>query len=251
MINSNKMDSNSDHRGIGYYNTYNINNKDNKENTLPLKESNTENEFLIQSFGLASREEKEARMSPEGVVGSAAPGLDENSVLGTVVQLFDNGQNELQQYKLKVRLNLTDKSNPEFIAPLTKNIQNFKRYIPQPYRDELITLAQQSRKEIRDKFDVWPYLGKFHLNQGRSAGTHKISIEPNTMAIVWYNNIDKHWTFTLRIHDFTLLGDLDETYLTSKQKVIGVKCQYVYRNEKFIEAERPLTWIEQRRQGKI
>ena len=251
MNNSNKMDPNSDHRGIGYYNKYNIDNRDNKENTLPLKEGNTENDFLIQSFGLASREEQEATVFPERGVGSAASDLDNDSVIGAVVQLFDNGQGQLQQYKLKARLNLADKSNPEFIAPLTKNIQNFKRYIPQPYRDELIQLAQQARKDVRDKFDVWPYLGKFHFNQGKTAGTHKISVEPNTMAIAWYNNIDKHWAFTLRIHDFTLIGDLDETYLTSKQKAIGVKCQYVYRNEKFAEAERPLTWIEQRRRGML
>lgn len=227
-------------KGIHYYNK---DNKDNIDNTF--LRSNEDNVASHSSYGVAAREEVAvATNDPNGSAILAAA-----MVKRAVIQLFDNGEQAAQQYKLKIRLNLTDGENPEFIAPLTKNFQNFKKYIPEQGREQVIETAREFRKDIKQQYGHFPYVGKFHLNTGKNT-THQrnvINIEPYTLAIVWFDNLNNHWRYVLSIYDFAVRGGLDSTYITAKQKYIGVKCQDLYCNPMYATtAKRPQTWAEQR-----
>ena len=242
-------------RGVG---TYNIDNKDNKDNKNNYSERY--NRFALCSSGIEAdasliRSSSGPLESPldlakgEGalpclsVAGGAPTPLDSNQVERFIIQLFDNGEQAFQRYKLKIRLNLTDKENPEFIASLTKDLRNFKKYIPEPYRDEIIEMAVQERKRIKDQFGVYPYLGKFHLNLGyrKTAQT-----EPDTFVVVWWDDENKGWSGIFKIQNFVREFDLFTTFLTPAQKAQGVKAQDNWKNPKYDKTVRPLTWAEKR-----
>ena len=238
--------------------TYNIDNKDNKDNKNNYSER--DNRFALSSFGLASDEALVNSLcvlseSPldlakgEGALplvsgeDEAPTPLDINQVERLIIQLFDNGEEAFQRYKLKVRLNLTDKTNPEFIASLTKDLRNFKKYIPEPYRDEIIEMAVQERKRIKEQFGVYPYIGKFHLNTG-IGGTSQI--EPDTLAIVWWDDENKGWSGIFKIQNFAREFDLFTDRITAKQKLMCVKAQDNWINPKYDKKVRPKTWAQQR-----
>ena len=136
--------------GIDYYNKDNQENKDKEENEdiIAGEVSPCNGGIGLASPGSGYATEEEVAVppvSPEGCVGSTAAILDKDSVLRSAVQLFDNGPNEPQRYKLKLRLNLKDGTNVEFIAALTQRLQNFKKHIPEPYKADLIDIARDFR----------------------------------------------------------------------------------------------------------
>jgi hypothetical protein len=168
--------------------------------------------------------------------------LDATQIDRALIQLFDNGETARQRYKLKTRINLHDKSdNPEFIAPMTKDFRNFKRYIPAEGREAVLEYATEIRKKIKAQFGSYPYIGKFHLNNGSGAS---IQVEPNTLAAVWYNAEEGGWSGVLMIQDWIYHFDLFKDYLTDKQKIIGVKAQTLYINPEHDKRVRPLTWAQ-------
>lgn len=250
-------------KGVGYYN---IDNKDNENNEDKLLSTN--NRFSLISSGIAAdaalfdssgissespldlAKRKGALPCLSGQVGAPTPPapLDINQVERFIIQLFDNGENAYQRFKLKVRLNLTDKDNPEFIASLTKDLRNFKKYIPEPYRDDIIEMVTQERKRIKEQYGVFPYMGKFHLNVG--AGPKKKNtcnqIEPDTFALVWWDDENKGWSAIFKIQNFARECDLFTQYLTANQKAMGVKAQDNWTNPKFDKRVRPQTWAQRR-----
>lgn len=240
-------------KGVGYYNIDNKENKDKKDNmqnSFPSSSSGlvadaTQNSLCPQD--LSSSQEREAEPQSSVLVGAPTP-LDMNQVKGFIVQLFDNGETAYQRHKLKLRLNLLDNSNPEFIASLTKDIRNFKKYIPEPNRNEIIAIATEERKRIRKEFGVYPYIGKFHLNSGFKNNATNKQIEPDTLAIVWWDAENRGWSGIFKIQNFAREFDLFDQYLTAKQKAQGVKAQDTWRNPKFDKTPRPLTWAQQRGQ---
>lgn len=231
-------------KGVGYYNKEEL--KITKDNLL----ANEDNGFSSISSGIAP-------LFQVGVIGSGVgnaepdlPILTQDMIERAPIQFWDNGEKSFQRYKLKVRLNLhNDKSNPEFIASLTKDIRNFRKYIPGEYRDELVAAAKQLRKTIKARYGVLPYLGKFHLNQGQTGKAHKTSnqVEPNTMCAVWYDEEDHGWSGMLMIHDWTYQFDLFDNNATKKQKEAGLKASTLFINPKYDTRVRPKTWAEQRR----
>lgn len=244
----------SDNRGVHYYNEDNKENKDNEDNY-----SEHENRFRPISFGLASEEalvncfeedlsssQKEAE---EDLSSSETLPLDSDQVERFIIQLFDNGPDAFQRYKLKIRLNLVDKENPEFIASLTKDIRNFKKYIPESCRAEIIQMAQEERQRIKKQYGIYPYLGKFHLNVGAARGKKKVcnQIEPDTFAVVWWDDENKGWSGIFKIQNFAREFDLFTDYLTPKQKLQGVKAQDNWTNPKYDKTVRPQTWAEKRK----
>ena len=243
----------SEHRGVHYYNEDNKENKDNEDNY-----SEHENRFRPISFGLASLSappssspcsDAVALPQEEEDLSSSEPRpLDSDQVERFIIQLFDNGPDAFQRYKLKIRLNLVDKENPEFIASLTKDIRNFKKYIPEPYRNEIIQMAQEERQRIKKQFGIYPYLGKFHLNVGAAKGKKKVcnQIEPDTFAVVWWDDENKGWSGIFKIQNFAREFDLFTDYLTPKQKLQGVKAQDNWTNPKYDKTVRPKTWAEKR-----
>lgn len=247
-------------RGVGYYNEDNKNNEDNENNY-----SKQENRFLPSSSGIEANASlidssidlvespldlakgEGALPCVSGQVGAPTP-LDMDQVERFIVQLFDNGESAYQRYKLKLKLNLTDKTNPEFIASLTKDLRNFKKYIPEPYRDEIIEMAIQERKRIKEQFGVLPYIGKFHFNTGSTPSRKKTcnQIEPDTLAIVWWDPVEKGWSGIFKIQNFAREFDLFTEYLTPKQKSMGVKAQDNWTNPKYDKKIRPKTWAQKR-----
>ena len=221
-------------------NTYN---KDNKE-----KENKKENKVnALGSSSLGSLPSARPIGQQELLDSAAEPVyelLDCNHVKSAIIQFIDNGDKHRQRYKLKVRINLTTKQNVEFIAPMNKNIQDFKRHIPGD-RDKILKLAYDTRQEIKTQYDIWPYIGKFHFN----TKSRNINIEPDTFAAVWYSNLDQGWMCLVKIQNWFNCWDLPHDRLTKKQEDIGIKGQAVYTNPAYDARIRPLTWQQMREQG--
>jgi hypothetical protein len=205
---------------------------------------------------LSHQAKPSAEVSPvsqeeSGGVGLVSPEeefvLTEDFVKRAPIQLWDNGEDQFRRYKLKVRLNLEDGENPEFIANLTKDFRNFKKYIPAECKDRIVQQASQLRADIKNRFGVYPHMGKFHLASSFKAGKRQTNqIEPWTFAAVWWDPEEKGWSGLLCIHDFLLEFDLFENNLTAKQKAAGCKAATLYINPKHTTIQRPKTWAEKR-----
>jgi hypothetical protein len=219
--------------------------------------STKENEFSSFLSGL----EADASLSPSAtgdavskpVVGNPAEdfALNEDMIVRAPIQLWDNGEKSFRRYKIKVRLNLKDDDeNPEFIASLTKDFRNFKRYIPEECRDHIIEQATDIRAAIKQKHGTYPYLGKFHLANVYQKGRRVTNqIEPWSLAAVWWDPEERGWSGLLCIHNWAYQFDLFEENLTAKQKAAGCKASTLYINPKHDERQRPKTWAQRRNQG--
>lgn len=248
---------------VGYYNIlYKLDNKDNKDNILANEGTSPADEDNISpsvSSGLASLSASQDS-PPQVEVSSSGVGnlpqenpeeedlrdLCEDQIKRAIVQFFDNGEGVPQRFKVKVRLNLTDKDNPEFIATLTKDWSNFTKYIPQECKDQIKEFAQQFKVQIKRDYNTTPYLGKFHLNQGRRPDVSRAftQIEPWTVAAVWYDNENTTWRYHIQIQDWVRKGTFSSAHITAEQQKIGVKGQDLYVNEKYETRQRPKTWAE-------
>lgn len=247
------LESITSKKGVGYYNEDNEENEDNENNY-----SEHENRFRPSSIGLASLSAPQSSspcsdavavpQEEEALASVETLPLDQDQVERFIIQLFDNGPDAFQRYKLKIRLNLADKTNVEFIASLTKDIRNFKKYIPEPNKNEIIQMAQEERLRVKKQFGVYPYLGKFHLNTGRGPQRKNTGnqIEPDTFAVVWWDDDVKGWSGIFKIQNFAREFDLFTDYLTPAQKAQGVKAQDNWTNPKYDQRVRPKTWAEQR-----
>jgi hypothetical protein len=239
-------------KGVGY-NIDNVVNKENKENTLSMN-----NAFLTPFSGVVTgvtpkpnrshdspgQKAKENDSSPCELT-EPTPALSQEEIQRANIQMYDNGENSPQRYKIKVGIDLVDGDRVEFIASLTKDFRNFKKYIPEQCKQTIISLATAFRKDIKSKYQSYPYLGKFHMNQGRGRHVHS-QIEPNTFVAIWYDTEDRGWCGELMIHDWTHRFDLFDEYVTDKQKKTGLKCQDNWHNPQHDKRERPLTWAQQR-----
>jgi len=242
---------------VGYYNLYNLDNRDKRDNKY-VGETPTDKDNILGSIrsDLASRSapqdippQEEPFCSQEGNLSEEnLPVLNEDMIARAVIQFFDNGEDAKQRFKIKVRFNLVDKENPEFIATLTKDWSNFKKYIPAECKEHVMEYARQLRADIKDKYNIVPYMGKFHLNIGKQAGTSKgfTNIEPNTLAFVWYDNVNSQWKYFIMFYDFIRNGTFDATHITPAQAKAGVKTQDLYINPKYDTVKRPKTWAQQR-----
>jgi hypothetical protein len=237
---------------------YNIDNKENKENEYNILSRN--NGFFAPLNGIAtdvaeqphrdhnaSGQKGEENDSSRLGITQPTPVLNPDEIVRASIQFYDNGEKAPQRYKIKVSIDLLDESRAEFIASLTKDMRNFKKYIPENCRTMITHLATAFRKDIKQQHNTYPYLGKFHLNQGRGHHVHS-QVEPNTFVAIWFDPIEKGWAGELMIYDWTYRFDLFDDYVTEKQKKSGVKCQDIWINPKHDKRQRPLTWAEQRAQ---
>jgi hypothetical protein len=172
--------------------------------------------------------------------------LQESDVLRCLVQLWDNGEDSRQRYKLKVRLNLKDGSDADFIAPLTKDPRNFVKHTAN--KELARNWRDQSNINIKRNFNVKPWLGKFHMVQTAYSSTyHKQTVEPNCFATVWWDEEAKDWSATIMIYDFALEEvDMQSRNVTDKQRKQGCRSSRLWINPEHNKVQRPLTWAEQR-----
>jgi hypothetical protein len=256
---------------VGYYNLYNLyklDNKDNKDNKYVEEVSSStdiENTLVSLRSDLAPR--SASQDIPASPIGSqpgcpqvihleeeckfpdeVLPILNEDMISRALIHFFDNGEGTPQRYKIKVRFNLVDKENPEFIATLGKDWSNFKKYIPTECRDEIIELARELRAKIKKEYNTTSYMGKFHLNIGKQAGQTKgfTNIEPNTLAFVWFDKDNEHWKYWIMFYGFIRTGTFAATHLTTSQIKNNVKGQDLYINPKYDTTQRPKTWAQRR-----
>lgn len=172
--------------------------------------------------------------------------LDVSQVKRCLVQLWDNGENSRQRYKLKVRLNLTDGSDVDFIASLTKDPRNFIKHTADK------EMAREWKNEfnefVKKNFGVRPWLGKFHLVSGAyTSKFHTQVVEPNCFATVWWDEAAKDWTATIMIYDFSLEEvDMQSRNVTELQRNKGCRSSRLWINPATNNKVRPLTWAEQR-----
>jgi hypothetical protein len=240
-------------KGVGYYNIDNRDKRDKKDKTL----SETHNPFPSLSLGIVAYATQETDQSPldevkrEGALPSmslatAPTPLDADQIKSCIFQLFDNGEESTQRYKYKLRLNLEDGTNPEFIASLTKDLRNFKKHIPEPNRQEIIDMAMDERRLIKKQTGNWPYIGKLHLNAGFGDHRKTIQNEPDTLVIIWWDPEERGWSGIVKLQNWVHKFDLFEQYITAKQRAQGVRAQDNWQNPKFDKKTRPLTWAQQR-----
>lgn len=240
-------------KGVGYYNIDNRENRDKRDKIL----TDTDNPFPISPLDVVANATLKSGESPldeakrEGALPSmslatAPTPLDADQIKGCVFQLFDNGEQSTQRYKYKLRLNLTDGTNPEFIASLTKDLRNFKKYVPGANRQQIIDIAMEERKRIKAMTGSWPYIGKLHLNAG--VGDHKktIQIEPDTLVVIWWDPEERGWSGAVKFQNWVHEFDLFEQNLTAKQRALGVRAQDNWQNPKYDKRVRPQTWAEKR-----
>lgn len=240
--------------GVGYYN----------------KEEQTDNiqitkyaEGFTSSSGLASKAALVALPAPVHqvesntfttsdsfgeAISSPTPPLTQDQIKRALIQLWDNGAGGPghQRYKLKIRLNLVDGTDADFIAPLTKDPRNFIKHtadkdLAREYRDGY-------RRWVKDQWNVVPWLGKFHMVQtGRDAKMKSIQIEPNCFGAAWWDAENFGWTCGISIYDFFIKEfDLFEANTTALQRQNGCKAQALWINPKHDTRVRPKTWAELR-----
>jgi hypothetical protein len=240
---------------VHYYNLYKLDNKDNKDNKYAEETSaDIENTCGSLRSGLASLSASQdipiqvgQVVSGDNIPDEVLPILNEDMISRAIIQFFDN-EGQKQRYKIKIRFNLVDKENPEFIATLTKDWSNFKKYIPTECKDHVMESAREFRAHIKKTYDTIPYMGKFHLNTGKQQGTTRgfTNIEPWTFVFVWFDSVNSQWQYAIQFYDFHRNGTFDETYITAAQKRVGVKSQDLYINPKYDQVKRPKTWAQQR-----
>lgn len=249
---------------VGYYNLYNLDNKDNRDNKyVEDVPSSTDIDNIwgnpVSDLASLPASQNIPASQPgcpqEGQVPQVGalpdedlPILNDDMISRAVIQFFDNGPDAKQQYKVKVRFNLVDKENPEFIATLTKDWSNFKKYIPEECKEFVMEYARELRAKIKAEYNIVPYMGKFHLNIGKQAGQTRgfTNIEPNTLAFVWYDNMNSQWKYFIMLYEFARNGTFDATHLTPAQVKAGIKTQDLYINPKYDTVKRPKTWAQQR-----
>lgn len=182
--------------------------------------------------------------SSQDVIPSSTP-LREIDVKRCVVQLFDNGEESRQRYKLKIRLNLVDGSDVDFIAPLTKDARNFLKHTAD--RELARDWKTQSYQLIQKQYGVKPWLGKFHLVRNTYTSKHHTQVvEPNCFATVWWDDEARDWTATIMLYDFSLEEiDLQNRNVQPAQRAAGCRSSKIWTNPQHQEA-RPKTWAELR-----
>jgi hypothetical protein len=252
---SNTSEKNLPQNGVGYYNKGEY--KDNKEEYIP---NGTSSVLLGRASPLASphaiREVESLDSKPRGKEelldsGAAAEDLaplGPHNIKRAMIQFFNNPDGR----KFKVRVNLADGTNAEFIAPLQpiSNLTNFLKHTGD-HKEDAREWFTEIRAYCKKQYETKPQQGKFHENTGKRGQRMKtIAVEPSCYGSVCYNPEDRSYIGFVKIYDL-ILSDigLEEGYLTELQKKNNVRGQYLWINPRFDTRERPLTWAEKRKRG--
>ena len=238
--------------GVNYYNIEEE--KKNKEKDIPMSASplsssgRTSSLVAEEVLSEGSLDPAEKRSGIDSLREEEAPPIAQDDVERAIVQLFVNDNSARN---IRIRLNLHDKENVEFIARLQPKsvIYNFLKCTGD-YKEQARHWFVTLRSWVKQNYEVTPRQGKFHLNTGAYHKTLKqVQVEPQCYASVWYDKEEKLYRASLCIYDFFLEDIvLDDSYITDKQKDTNVRGQHLYINPTHDKRKRPLTWAEQRRQ---
>lgn len=201
----------------------------------------------VETFDSSSQEEGR---SPKYIVAADAPTpkapLYEDLVKTAMIQYYQN-EGAQQKRKLKLRLNLTDSSNWDFIATLTQDRRNFLKHVPGEL-DYAREWAEQY-KSIKKIYGVKPWLGKFHLvaSQGYTNNMLAVSNEPECYAALWYDSENKGYTVNISLYDFQLFDvALFKDNVSEKQKRSNQVANTIWNNPNHTTIQRPKTFAQLR-----
>lgn len=178
--------------------------------------------------------------------------ITEQHIKRAVVQFYHNqGQEKKQERKLKIRLNCDfgsgKEENVDFIATLTTDLSNFKAYHPPESREFIHSWTMDSRKQIKDKFGVKPYMGKFHDNAGWQAGKARTNqIEPWSACLLWYNKDTRSYWCLIRVYCWEAIFELTDEHINDNQRKTNLKAQKLWYNPIHLNIVRPKTWAQKR-----
>jgi hypothetical protein len=228
--------------GVCYYNVDNVDNEVyNIENITNISSS-------LDTGGDASLihldSKGETKSLGKVVEQAATPELpNQDTVERAIAQIFEN-KNSTQKHKIKLKLHLTDKMSPEFIASMSKDPRVFRKYQTD------IDLAREWLQITREYFAQdqgfkKPYWGKFHIARDDTGKQIQgIQKEPGCYASMAYSTRDDSWYAMFKIYDWiTAPMEFDYSF-TGLQKAQGVKAQWVWSNPRLQRTKRPTTWAE-------
>lgn len=252
-------------KDVGYYNKDII--KNNKDITeiedvssssfgLEALASSRPQEDTVSDPPPGGSQQKEIETSITGQIQSptSPPRLiSEDNLTNVLVQYYRNPEHfGSQQKKIKIQLRLQNDQGlletAEFIAVVTNDLGNFKKYHPEESRDWIQKQVDQVRKEFKDLYGNKPYMGKFHLNRGWLHNQERINqIEPWSAAVLAYNPMDKKYRCFVTIYDYMNIFVLDRQGLTANQIRANIHSQARWTNPKFHKFDRPVTWAQSKR----
>jgi len=170
--------------------------------------------------------------------------IKEEQVKTAMLQLFKNGESN---YKLKLRLNLTDNTDVDFIAKLTTDRRNFRKYLPEGCEEWFVGWSDTQARAIKQQYGVRCYRGKFHLAQPFQRGKKVLTqIEPWSQCVVWYDPENKIWMTIIQTYEFALCRELSDLGINLNQSRNNLHRQDIWRNPRFDIRQRPRTWAETR-----
>lgn len=162
-----------------------------------------------------------------------------------LTQFFDNGIDAAQRYKVRIRFNMVDNINSEFIASVNKDYRNFVKYLPEQDRDQIKTEIKEIMRGVKQKYGVQPFIGKFHENKGRGTKYNRSQVEPLTYVAVWWDNDNRGWECIIRIKDFYQQISLFDHHITAKQRQAGLRAQDLWINKDYDDRYKGVrTWSE-------
>lgn len=242
------------HRGVEYYNIKTTK-REHKENIIEMDLPS-----FASSSGAIAPADMSSSFSEEGQTEEAKPQvilnaiayptprdlIKSNFVKKSFIQLYKNDD----KYKLRVRLNLVidgEDETADFIAPLTVDRRNFKKYLPEECAEWFTNWSDEWCRNIKDIIGVKAYRGKFHSTQKYKPGVKTLTqIEPWSQCVVWYHPEQKTWNYSLSIYEFEHCGIMSDEGLTIKQKQSNLHRQNIWLNPKYDLRERPKTWAQRR-----
>lgn len=219
--------------------------KDKKENSSFTSPIGHEAYASQEQDILLAQASRKGSLDPRARVPDSAPRFNQDEVKRAIWQFFDNGEGHPRRYQFKMRINLYPEGNEEFIANMTKSLQDFKRHIPGPNKRKILDLAMVIRRDVKNENGYFPFIGKYHLK----SNTRNINIEPDTFVALWWNRQQEMYQCISVFYDWETYFELDKDRLTAKQKESNVKCQYLYINPKYDDRPRPLTFAQRRALG--
>ena len=245
-------------RGVEYYNIKitKREHKDNKYEMAPLSLLSEDSvpPVEIASSGEGQTEEGEGSVCAIAHSTPQAPPptnlITEDNVKRCVTQLFKNEE----RYKLKLRLNAVingEDQNIDFIAPLTTDRRNFKRYFPEGCEQWFVEWSDIQYGAVKERFGVKAHRGKFHLAQAYKNNKKTITqVEPWCQCVVWYDKEHNEWNSIIHLYEFSIMQTLGNEGITARQRASNLHRHDLWMNPKYDTRTRPQTWAEKMK-GKI
>lgn len=238
--------------GIDYYNIEEEKDKKEKDITTSCRFS-----LLTEATPLTYREVESLDSKPREEGEPLDSGAEEEEPLGphnVKRALFTLFNNDNGRRNIAVRLNLADGTNAEFVAAVQQksNITNYLKHTGE-HKESAREWFTEIRSYCKKQLGVMPQTGKWHLNQKKRGTTlQTIQVEPLCYGSVAYDKESTEYVLFARMYDLYIMSELmTSESLSQKQKTQGVRGQFLWINPKFDNRQRPKTFAQLKKEGKL